>query len=101
VIDSQPSGTIIAEINAHMKLSGYPNSSWNVGITSDVEQRLFGYHRVPKQNHWFIYRRANDSEEARAIEAAYHRAGCKGGCGGGDHTATHVYAYVIKPNTVE
>jgi hypothetical protein len=101
VIQTQPSGTIIAEINAHMKLSGLPNRSWNVGITCDIEQRLFGYHRVPKQNHWFIYRRATDSEQARAIEAAYHKAGCQGGCGGGDHTATYVYAYVIKPNTVE
>jgi hypothetical protein len=101
VIQAQVSSIIIAEIDAHMKLSGFPNSSWNVGITCDIEERLFGYHRVPRKDHWFIYRRATDSEEARAIEAAYHRVGCKGGSGGGDHTATYVYAYVINSNTVE
>jgi hypothetical protein len=93
--------TIIAEINAHMKASGVPNSGWNVGITSDVDSRLFGAHRVHRQNAWWIYRHARSSVHARAIESAYHQAGCKGGGGGGDHTATIVYAYVITPNTVE
>lgn len=95
------SSTIIAEIDAHMQKSGIPNSGWYVGITSDIEERLFGYHRVPKQNHWFIYHHAINNTEARAIEAAYHRAGCKGAGGGGDHTATYIYAYVITSVTVE
>jgi hypothetical protein len=97
----QDSNSIISEIDAHMGKSGIANRAWNVGITSDVEERLFGYHQVPKQNHWFIYRRAINSEQARAIEAAYHRAGCKGGGGGGDRTATYVYAYAITQITVE
>jgi hypothetical protein len=98
---AQDTNLIIAEIDAHMKASGVPNSGWNVGITSDVEGRLFGAHRVNRQNAWWIYRQARSSEHARAIESAYHRAGCKGGRGGGDNTATIVYAYVITPNTVD
>lgn len=97
----QDSKSIIADIDAHMKASGAANGRWNVGITADVEKRLFGDHKVHRQNDCWIYRTATNSEQARAIEAAYHRAGCKGGGGGGDHTAKIVYAYVIKSTTVE
>jgi hypothetical protein len=100
-MQAQSTSNITAEIDAHMQKSGTVNSGWYVGITSDVEQRLFGDHNVPKENHWFIYRRAINSDTARAIESAYLRAGCKGGGGGGDHTATYVYAYVITSVTVE
>lgn len=93
--------SIIGEINAHMKQSGLANHNWYVGITSDVNERLFGSHNVPRKNHWYIYRRANSDTEARNIESAYHKAGCKGSGGGGDHTAVFVYAYVITPQTVE
>ena len=93
--------TIIAEINAHMKASGVPNKGWNVGITADIEERLFGYHRVSKTNDRWISRKARNSKEARTVEAAYLNAGCKGGSGGGDHTARYVYAYVITKDTVE
>ena len=97
----QNSSSIIAEIDAHMQKSGIPNSSWYVGVTSNIEERLFGFHQVPRKDHWYIYRRAINGDEARAIEAAYHRAGCKGSGGGGDYTAVFVYAYVITSQTVE
>lgn len=100
-MQSQVSSTIIAEIDAHMRKSGIVNAGWYVGITSDIEERLFGYHQVPKQNHWLIYRRAVSCDEARTIETEYHRAGCKGAGGGGGRTATYVYAYVITSSTVE
>jgi hypothetical protein len=93
--------TIAGEIEAHMRSSGIPNSKWYVGITSDIEQRLFGYHQVPKQGHWFIYRRCATANDARSLEAAYHRAGCKGAGGGGDASASIIYAYVITQTTVE
>ena len=95
------SPSIVSDINAHMRKSGILNPGWYVGITSDVDQRLFGDHKVPRANHWFIYRRALSSEDARNIEAAYHRAGCKGGGSGGDYSAVYVYAYVITLNTLE
>ncbi len=100
-MQAQASSLIIGEIDAHMQKSGIANSGWYVGITSDVEERLFGYHRVPRHNHWYIYRRAIDGAEARDVEAAYHRAGCKGAGGGGDRGAVYVYAYAITLVTVE
>ena len=100
-MQAQNSISIIAEINAHMQKSGIANSSWYVGVTSDIEERLFGFHQVPRKDHWYVYRRAIDAAEARTIEAAYHSAGCKGSGGGGDDTAAYVYAYVITSQTVE
>lgn len=98
---TQVSNTIITEIDAYMLKSGIVNGGWYVGITSDVENRLFGYHKVSKQNGTWIYRYASNSNQARDIEAAYHAAGCKGAGGGGDDAATCIYAYVITPRTVE
>ena len=66
--------SIMSEIDAHMRRSGIPNRNWYVGITSDVEKRLFGDHRVPRENHWYIGRPCANASEARALEAAYHRA---------------------------
>lgn len=101
MIQTQVASTIIAEINAHMRKFTAANNGWYVGITSDVEERQFGYHQVSKQNGVWIYRYASNSEEAREIEAAYHAAGCKGAGGGGDETATCIYAYMITSFTVE
>jgi len=100
-MQAQDARVIIAGINAHMRQSGIPNARWYVGITSNVEERLFGAHRVPRQNHWFIYRRAASSNEARAVEAAYHQAGCAGGGGGGDYLSVFVYAYVMTYQTAQ
>ncbi|MGB2678376.1 MAG: hypothetical protein WAN12_14920 [Candidatus Acidiferrum sp.] len=98
---TQTLSEISSEIDAHMRSSGIPNSKWYVGITSDIEQRLFGHHKVPRQNHWFIYRRCASADDARSLEAAYHRAGCQGAGGGGDASASVIYAYVITQTTVE
>jgi hypothetical protein len=92
---------VSSEIDAHMRKSGIPNSSWYVGVTSDIQERLFGFHKVPRQNHWFIYRRCENAAAARLLEAAYHRAGCKGSTGGGTGDCAFVYAYVITLNTCE
>jgi hypothetical protein len=74
VIRTQATSTIITEINAYMGNFSNANSDWYVGVTSDVEGRLFGYHNVSKQNGAWIYRYASNSDEAREIEAAYHTA---------------------------
>jgi len=97
----QDSRSIMTEINGHIQKSGIANAQWYVGITADIEKRLFGDHQVPRENHWYIYRRALSASEARDIEAAYHRAGCQGAGGGGDETAVYVYAYVVTAQTVE
>jgi hypothetical protein len=100
-LQAQSVQSIIQEMNAHMQKSGFNNDRWYVGITSDIEERLFGFHQVPRQNHWYAYRLAFNDTDARTIEAAYHKAGCKGASGGGDHTAVFIYAYVITTQTVE
>ncbi len=84
-----------------MAKSGISNNRWYVGITSDVQERLFGHHHVSRENGWWIYRRCLNATEARELEAAYHRAGCKGAGGGGDSACVYVYAYVITMSTVE
>jgi hypothetical protein len=92
--------SLSGEIDAYIQQSGVPNSGWYVGITSDVEQRLFGDHNVSRSGVW-IHGRCPNATEARALEAAYHRAGCKGAGGGGDSNAVYLYAYVITATTVE
>jgi hypothetical protein len=85
---------IITQIDAHMKQSGTPNSSWYVGVAADPEARLFTDHSVDRDKGTWIYRQAARDTAARTVEDAYHAAGCDGGPGGGDRTTTFVYAYL-------
>ena len=90
---------IIAEINAYMKERGRTNSSWYVGIATDVRTRLFNDHAVDEKQDSWIYRQAVSSDAARAIEKAYLDAGCDGGGGGGDQRTDYVYAYLKSSRT--
>jgi len=92
---------IIADIDAHIKKQGGQYSSWYVGITADIEERVYGEHKVPREGHWRIHREADSAAISRAVEKAFLDAGCKGGPGGGDDSAVWVYAYLITANTVE
>jgi hypothetical protein len=97
-----PSARVLYDgIVAHIRKSGKPFSEWYAGITSDLEERLHGAHRVPKTNHWRSVREADSHRDARAVEAALHELGCQGAGGGGDHTAVFVYAYLITAITEE
>lgn len=100
-VEAKTAAAIVGEIDAHIVQSNIPITAWYVGITSDINQRLFGDHNVPGKDHWYIYRKAFNDSEARAIEARYHKLGCKGAGGGGDHNTIYVYAYEITPVTVE
>lgn len=95
---------IISAINDHIRLSQqqYYNQFY-IGITEDVEERLFGYHRVQRTNHWWIYRFADNEEIAREVEKYYLNLGMRGGSGGGtgNGDALCVYCYVITNYTVE
>lgn len=86
--------TIVNEIGAHIQKQGGALSSWYVGITEDIEQRVFGAHRVPRKDHWRAHRKATSSSAARAAEKALVNWGCDGGTGGGDNGAVYVYAYL-------
>jgi hypothetical protein len=93
--------SLSSEIDAHMLKSGVRNPGWYVGITADIPGRLFGDHHVSRENDTWIYRRCLSAPEARALEAAYHKVGCKGCVGGGDSNSIYIYAYVITGTTVE
>jgi hypothetical protein len=92
--------SLSSEIDAYMLKSGVRNGGWYVGITSDVEKRLFGDHNVSREG-WWIHGHCSSATEARALEAAYHNVGCKGAGGGGDSYSAYIYAYVITQSTVE
>ena len=81
------------EITAHIKKEGSALNNWYAGITSDIESRLFGAHKVPRKNHWFIFREATSARAAREIEDALLKAGLDGNTGGGDDASTYVYCY--------
>jgi hypothetical protein len=93
--------SLSGEIDAYIQRSGVRKNGWYVGITSDVEERLFGYHHVSRENDRWIWRRCPSAKQARALEAAYHLSGCKGAGGGGDEDCLYIYAYAITLRSVE
>jgi len=82
------------EILAHIQQQGGSFSSWYCGITENIQDRLFGDHKVPKKDHWFIHRHCVSSAAARKVEETLLNKGCDGGTGGGDTDTDHVYAYL-------
>jgi hypothetical protein len=82
---------IINDIANYFKNKAYGDCY--VGITSDVDSRLFGDHGVSKENGQWIYRTASYHTVAREIEQHFLDAGMDGGSGGGDETSKTVYAY--------
>ena len=82
---------IIDDITNHFKNKVYKDCY--VGITSNVEDRLFGDHNVSKENGHWIYRSASSDSVAREIEQHFLDKGMDGGPGGGDEDAKIVYAY--------
>lgn len=90
---------IVDDIAAHITKQGSSTSAWYAGITSDVDQRVFSDHGVPRKDHWRIHRKATSSAAARAAEKALLDWGCDGGAGGGDDNAIVVYAYLKSPVT--
>ena len=90
---------ILNEITAHIDKQGGAYSGWYCGITSDIDSRLHGDHKVPRENHWFITRQCLNVTDARAVESALIKQGCDGESGGGDETTIHVYAYLKTAET--
>ena len=93
--------TILDDFNACIKKPNSSQSDWYVGITKNVEQRLFDDHKVvvEEEERQYIYRRASSSEVARKVEKKFRDLGCDGGPGGGDENACFVYAYLKTPST--
>ncbi len=95
--------TIIKEIHDHLVngCGGGNYSDYYVGITKDIEDRLFGAHKVPKKGHCYIYREAFNDTDSRAVETHYLYKGMQGGDGGGDDESVYVYVYKIGRNIIE
>lgn len=74
-----------------------------VGITDNVEHRLFDEHNVSHDKQWWIYSPADTEDVARAVERHYLDLGMRGNLeeGSGNGNSRYVYCYVIAPNTVE
>jgi hypothetical protein len=82
------------EILAYLRMQGGTSASWYIGIAAEIERRLFGDHRVPPANHWYICRQATSSEVAHEAERALLALGFDGGAAGGDEDGVFVYAYL-------
>jgi hypothetical protein len=74
-------------------------NKYYIGITNDIERRLFEEHNVQRKGVW-IYRQAVDIKHARVVEQHFLDKGMKGGTGGGDDDSVFVYCYEITKNTV-
>jgi hypothetical protein len=88
----------------YQHLSGRTDfAKFYIGITNDIERRLFGEHNVSKEQgtQWWIYKKAIDAKDARAVEQHFLDKGMKGGSGGGDDNSVFVYCYEITKDTEE
>jgi hypothetical protein len=92
---------IIQDIDAHLAKSRTNYySNFYIGITDNIEERLFSFHKVPKKGHWYIYRQAPNDAQARVVERYYLDKGMDGG-EGGSKNAIWVYCYKISNETNE
>lgn len=93
---------IIADFDSHLQSSQKEYySDFYVGITNDVERRLFGEHNVQQRGKWWICREALDKDTAQKVEEYYLDKGMKGDTGGGNDDTVFVYCYEIDNNAIE
>lgn len=85
---------IIDEITTHIQRCGGNYSTWYVGVSKDVHDRLFNNHKVREKQDAWIYRKASSSQSARDIEEYFVNLGTDGGGGGGDVSSDMIYAYM-------
>lgn len=94
--------TIVNDIEAHLLKSDRSYySDFYVGITNDVQRRLFIEHNVLKEKSWWIYRTAIDCDTARKVEKYFLEKGMRGDTGGGNDESVIVYCYAVSPTTIE
>ena len=90
-------------IYEHLKkdVDGNNYGKFYIGITNDIDRRLFGEHNVPRNGHWRIHRNAINKEHAQAVEEHFLAKGMKGDTGGGTDDSVWVYCYKITNKTIE
>ena len=82
---------IVIEFEKYIGIDNY--SGWYVGITNDIDRRLFGEHEVIKKQDRWIWCPADSKDVAQEVEACFLDAGMDGDTGGGNDDTTFVYAY--------
>ena len=93
---------IITDIRSYFGFtvfSGYSN--YYVGITNDINRRLFDEHNVSEQKDYWIYRTADSKSVAQKVEEYFLNLGMQGDTGGGSEDTTYVYCYEITNYTEE
>lgn len=97
---NQQENQIVSEIVQYIQQSNTPYTDWYIGITEDVQIRLFVDHAVNKETDYWIYRKCFTADQARIIEQDiiinYHT---DGGSGGGSENSKFVYAYKKERHT--
>ena len=90
-------------IYEHLKkdVDGNNYGKFYIGITNDIDRRLFCEHNVPRNGHWRIHREAINKEHAQAVEEHFLAKGMKGDTGGGTDDSVWVYCYKITNKTRE
>lgn len=72
-----------------------------IGITSNVNRRLFGFHNVDEEHNLWIHCPADNIRTARMVEKYFLDLGMQGGDGGGNDNSTTVYCYEVTEYTRE
>ena len=93
---------IITEIKKYFGLNVHSDySRYYVGITNDVNRRLFTEHNVSEKKDYWIWRQANDKETAQNVEEYFLSLGMDGDTGGGTAETVFVYCYMITDASIE
>lgn len=85
---------LVEDFVAYMRQNGGTASAWYVGVTGNINQRLFIDHKVRQNGPWIYNSDVISSQEAREVERYFiNELGTDGGPSGGDSTVNRVYAY--------
>lgn len=68
-------------------------SDWYVGITNDIDRRLFQEHGVNKDTDYWVWCQANNKTDAQTVEEYFLDLGMDGDTGGGSDDTTYVYVF--------
>lgn len=92
---------IAQKIIRHIETHGEEFDRWYVGITSDVKLRMFITHNIgdSEVSTYENVKTQQATEEIVKYIVAHYKT--QGGFGGGDGSATYVYAYKIMPWTIQ
>ena len=89
---------VISYLDGYIQMHGGIYSRWYVGVTSNVDQRLFEQHKLTKLD-LCTWKYTSSDTIARLIEKYFLSLGCDGNPGGGDEKSTIVYVYKKAPHT--